>query len=41
MMAIVNDENVTVLEHTTEIEMEMNELGIEVEVPMHSLKSKL
>ena len=38
MMAIVNEDNVTVLEHTAEIEMEMNELGIEVEVPMHSLK---
>jgi len=38
MMAIVNEDDVTVLEHTAEIEMEMNELGIEVEVPMHSLK---
>ena len=38
MMAIVNEDNVTVLEHTAEIEMEMNELGVEVEVPMHSLK---
>ena len=38
MFAIVNDENVTVLEHSTEIEMEMNEMGIEIEVPMHSLK---
>ena len=38
MYAIVNDENVTVLEHTTEIEMEIDELGIETEVPMHVLK---
>lgn len=38
MFAIVNDENVTVLEHSTEVEMEMNEMGIEIEVPMHSLK---
>jgi hypothetical protein len=38
MFAIVNDENVTVLEHSTEVEMEMNEMGIEMEVPMHSLK---
>ena len=38
MFAIVNDENVTVLEHSTEVEMELDEMGIEVEVPMHSLK---
>ena len=38
MLAIVNDENVTVLEHSTEVEIEMNEMGIEIEVPMHSLK---
>ena len=38
MYAIVNDENVTVLEHTTEIEIEIDELGIETEVPMHVLK---
>lgn len=38
MYAIVNDENVTVLEHTTEIEMQIDELGIETEVPMHLLK---
>ena len=38
MYAIVNDENVTVLEHSVEIEMELDELGIETEVPMHVLK---
>ena len=38
MYAIVNDENVTVLEHSVEVEMELDELGIETEVPMHVLK---
>jgi len=38
MLAIVNDEDVTVLEHSAEVEMEMNEMGVEIEVPMHSLK---
>jgi len=38
MYAIVNDENVTVLEHTTEMEMEIDELGIETEMPTHMLK---
>jgi len=38
MMAIVNDDNVEVLEHTTEAVMEMDEMGMEMERPEHSLK---
>jgi len=38
MIAIVDDEDVTVLEHSVEVEMEMDEMGVEIEVPMHSLK---
>ena len=38
MMAIVNDDNVEVLEHTTEVVMDMDEMGVEMERPEHSLK---
>ena len=38
MMAIVNDDNVEVLEHTTEAVMDMDEMGMEMERPEHSLK---
>jgi hypothetical protein len=38
MMAIVNEEDVTVIEHSTEIDMETDEMGLEVETPQHSLK---
>ena len=38
MTAIVNEPNVTVIEHTTEVTMEMDENGLEVEKPDHSLK---
>ena len=38
MTAIVNEPNVTVIEHSTEVVMEMDENGIEVENAEHSLK---
>jgi hypothetical protein len=38
MMAIVNEEDVTVIEHSTEIEIETDEMGLEMEIPQHSLK---
>ena len=38
MMAIVNEDDVTVLEHSTEMHMMPDETGIEEEQPMHSLK---
>ena len=38
MTAIVNEPNVEVLEHSTEVVMEMDENGIEVENAEHSLK---
>jgi len=37
MMAIVNEDDVTVVEHGTEVSMEMDEMGIEYESPMHTL----
>ena len=37
MMAIVNEPDVTVIEHGTELEMEMGEDAIEVETPKHTL----
>lgn len=36
--AIVNDDGVEVLEHTTRVEMEMDQMGVEVEAPRHDLK---
>ena len=38
MMAIVNEEDVTVIEHSTEMEIETDETGFEMEIPQHSLK---
>jgi len=38
MMAIVNEPNVEVLEHSTEVSMEMDETGLETERLEHSLK---
>ena len=38
MMAIVNEEDVTVIEHSTEIDMQVDEMGFEVETAQHSLK---
>ena len=38
MMAIVNEEDVTVIEHSTEIDMQVDEMGLEVETAQHSLK---
>ena len=35
---LVQDDDVTVLEHTVEQEMSMNEQGVEVEMPVHSAK---
>ena len=37
MMAIVNEPDVTVIEHGTELEMEMGEDAIEIETPKHTL----
>ena len=37
MMAIVNEPDVTVIEHGTELEMEMGDDAIEVETPKHTL----
>lgn len=36
--AIVNDEGVEVIEHTTRIEVELDQMGLEVESPRHDLK---
>jgi len=36
--AIVNDEGVEVIEHTTRIEIELDQMGLEVESPRHDLK---
>jgi hypothetical protein len=36
--AIVNDEGVDVLEHTTRIEIEVDQMGMEIEAPRHDLK---
>ncbi len=36
--AIVNDDGVEVLEHTTRIEMEIDQMGMQVEAPRHDLK---
>jgi len=38
LTAIVQDKNVTVMEQTTEVSMEVDEMGMEVEMPQHSLK---
>jgi hypothetical protein len=38
MYAIVNDDDVTVIEHSTEIHIEVDETGMEVERQEHSLK---
>jgi len=38
MSVIVNDENVTVIEQSTEMEMSMDEFGMEVEMPKYELK---
>ena len=38
MSVIVNDENVTVIEQSTELEMSMDEFGMEVEMPKYELK---
>ena len=38
MMAIVNEPDVEVLEHSTEVSMEMDEQGLEIPQPEHSLK---
>jgi len=38
LSAIVNDDDVTVLELTTEMDMGLDETGMEVERPMHNLK---
>lgn len=36
--AIVNDEGVEVLEHTTKISVELDQMGLEIEDPRHDLK---
>ena len=38
MAVIVNDENVTVIEQSTELEMEIDGLGMEMEMPKYTLK---
>jgi len=38
MSVIVNDENVTVIEQSTEMEMSMDEFGMEAEMPKYELK---
>ena len=38
MSVIVNDDNVTVIEQSTELEMSMDEFGMEVEMPKYELK---
>ena len=38
LSAIVNEDDVTVLEHTTQMDMGLDETGMEVERPMHNLK---
>jgi len=38
MFAIVNEPDVEVIEHSTEVTMEMDEMGVEMERPQHSLK---
>jgi len=38
MLLIVNDENVEVIEHSTEAVIDMDEMGVEMERPEHSLK---
>jgi len=38
LTVIVQDQNITVIEQTTEVSMEVNEMGMEVETPQHSLK---
>lgn len=35
---IVNEQDVEVIEHTTKIEIELDEFGVEVEMPRHDLK---
>ena len=38
MSVIVNDDNVTVIEQSTELEMSMDEFGMEIETPKYELK---
>ena len=38
MLLIVNDDNVEVIEHSTEAIIDMDEMGVEMERPEHSLK---
>jgi hypothetical protein len=38
MMAIVNEEDITVIEHSTEMDMQVDEMGLEAETAQHSLK---
>jgi hypothetical protein len=38
MSVIVNDDNVTVIEQSTELEMSQDEMGMEVEIPKYELK---
>jgi hypothetical protein len=38
MMAIVNEADVTVIEHSTEMDMQVDEMGLEAETAQHSLK---
>ena len=35
---LIEDDNVTVLEHSVELSIEMDEMGIEMEMPIHSAK---
>lgn len=39
--AVVNDDSVDVLQHTTEIGIEVDEFGSEIEAPIHSLKIRV
>ena len=38
---LVQDDDVTVLEHTVEQEMSMDEQGVEVQTPVHSAKVRV
>ena len=35
---LIDDDNVTVIEHTAEISIEMDQMGVEIEMPTHSVK---
>jgi hypothetical protein len=37
-LAIVNEDDIDVIEHSVEMSMEVDEFGMQVEMPMHSLK---